>query len=51
MFLQGNSCAVINLLRDFLNTRSRAVIKSDVRIRNVQSSEPKCNAVYALEAA
>ena len=41
MFWQGNSRAVINLLCDFLNTRSRAVLKSDVRIRNVQSSEPK----------
>ena len=35
------SHAVINLLYDFLNTHSRAVIKSDIRIRNVQSSEPK----------
>ena len=32
---------VINLLRDFLNTRSRAVLKSDVRIRDVQRSKPK----------
>ena len=41
MFQQGNPGAVINLLRDFLDTRSRAVLKFDVRIRNVQSSEPK----------
>ena len=41
MFKQEISRAVIDLLRDFLNTRSRAVIKSDVRIRNVQSSKPK----------
>ena len=35
MFLQGNLRAYINLLL------SRAVLKSDVRIRNVQSSELK----------
>ena len=29
------------LLRDFLNMHSRAILKSYVRIRNVQSSEPK----------
>ena len=41
MFYQGNSRAVINLLRGFLNTHSRAILRSDVRIINVQSSEPK----------
>ena len=41
MFKQGKTRAVIiNLLQCFLTTHSRAITKSDARIRNVQSSEP-----------
>ena len=44
-----------NLLRGFLNTHSRAVTKSDVRIINVESSKPKSVTsnmmFYAPEAA